>query len=145
MEEDRRKFLKNMGALGLGLGISESILAKNQAFTDLTDDTLDSAFSVDKKDETVISILQTTDVHCQIHPHDELFWEENQIKFRKTGGYAQLATYFEKLRKKIKVGTRIKVLKHKGTVTKIVENKIYFEEDTTGRQTWWFIDFFELL
>ncbi|MEY3425945.1 MAG: hypothetical protein RL679_1303, partial [Bacteroidota bacterium] len=52
------------------------------------------------KDETVISILQTTDVHCQIHPHDELFWEENQIKFRKTGGYAQLATYFEKLRKK---------------------------------------------
>jgi 2',3'-cyclic-nucleotide 2'-phosphodiesterase (5'-nucleotidase family) len=100
MEEDRRKFLKNMGALGLGLGISESILAKNHAFTDLTDDTLDSAFSVDKKDETVISILQTTDVHCQIHPHDELFWEENQIKFRKTGGYAQLATYFEKLRKK---------------------------------------------
>lgn len=100
MEEDRRKFLKNMGALGLGLGISESILAKNQAFTDLTDDTLDSAFSVDKKDEAVISILQTTDVHCQIHPHDELFWEENQIKFRKTGGYAQLATYFEKLRKK---------------------------------------------
>ena len=100
MEEDRRKFLKNMGALGLGLGISESILAKNQAFTDLTDATLDSAFSVDKKDETVISILQTTDVHCQIHPHDELFWEENQIKFRKAGGYAQLATYFEKLRKK---------------------------------------------
>ena len=100
MEEDRRKFLKNMGALGLGLGISESILAKNQAFTDLTDATLDSAFSVDKKDEAVISILQTTDVHCQIHPHDELFWEENQIKFRKTGGYAQLATYFEKLRKK---------------------------------------------
>lgn len=100
MEEDRRKFLKNMGALGLGLGISESVLAKNQAFTDLTDDTLDSAFSVDKKDETVISILQTTDVHCQIHPHDELFWEENQIKFRKTGGYAQLSTYFEKLRKK---------------------------------------------
>ena len=100
MEEDRRKFLKNIGALGLGLSISESILAKNQAFTDLTDVTLDSAFSVDKKDETVISILQTTDVHCQIHPHDELFWEENQIKFRKTGGYAQLATYFEKLRKK---------------------------------------------
>ena len=99
MEEDRRKFLKNIGALGLGLGVSESILAKSQAFTELTDDTLDSAFSVDKKDETV-SILQTTDVHCQIHPHDELFWEENQIKFRKTGGYAQLATYFEKLRKK---------------------------------------------
>jgi len=100
MEEDRRKFLKNIGALGLGIGISESVLAKNQAFTALTEVTKDSAFSVEKEVETVISILQTTDVHCQIHPHDELFWEENSIKFRKTGGYAQLATYFEKLRKK---------------------------------------------
>jgi 2',3'-cyclic-nucleotide 2'-phosphodiesterase (5'-nucleotidase family) len=100
MEEDRRKFLKNIGALGLGIGISESVLAKNQAFTALTEVTKDSTFSVEKEAETVISILQTTDVHCQIHPHDELFWEENSIKFRKTGGYAQLATYFEKLRKK---------------------------------------------
>jgi hypothetical protein len=59
--------------------------------------------------------------------------------------YEKYQKQIEKLRKKIKVGTRIKVLKHKGTVTKIVDNKVYFVEDTTGRQTWWFIDFFELL
>ncbi len=47
-----------------------------------------------------ISILQTTDVHCQVHAHDELFWENNKTVFRKTGGYAHLATYFKKERKK---------------------------------------------
>jgi hypothetical protein len=59
--------------------------------------------------------------------------------------YEKYQKQIEKLRKKIKVGTRIKVLNHKGTVTKIIGNKVYFEEDTTGRQTWWFIDFFELI
>jgi 2',3'-cyclic-nucleotide 2'-phosphodiesterase (5'-nucleotidase family) len=38
-------------------------------------------------------------VHCQIHPHDELFWENGKAVFRKTGGYAQLATYLKKRRK----------------------------------------------
>ena len=47
----------------------------------------------------VLSILQTTDVHCQIHPHDELFWENDQMVFRKTAGYAHLATLFEQTRK----------------------------------------------
>lgn len=45
-----------------------------------------------------ITLLQTTDVHCQIHPHDELFWENNQLTFRKTGGYAHLATALDVLR-----------------------------------------------
>ena len=48
----------------------------------------------------IISILQTTDVHCQVHPHDELFWENEKTVFRKTGGYAHLATYLQKERKK---------------------------------------------
>ena len=46
-----------------------------------------------------VNILQTTDVHCQVHPHDELFWENDKAVFRKTGGYAQVATYFKKQRK----------------------------------------------
>lgn len=46
-----------------------------------------------------ITLLQTTDVHCQIHPHDEMFWENNQPVFRKTGGYAHLATMINKIRK----------------------------------------------
>ena len=47
----------------------------------------------------VITFLQTTDVHCQLHAHDELFWENNQLTFRKTGGYAHLATALDTLRK----------------------------------------------
>lgn len=46
-----------------------------------------------------ITLLQTTDVHCQLHAHDELFWENNQLAFRKTGGYAHLATAIDQLRK----------------------------------------------
>ncbi|MFC3809928.1 bifunctional metallophosphatase/5'-nucleotidase [Lacihabitans lacunae] len=47
-----------------------------------------------------LTLLQTTDIHCQIHPHDELFWENEQITFRKTGGYPQIATYIKKEKKK---------------------------------------------
>src|SRR6185436_11081779 len=47
-----------------------------------------------------VSILQTTDVHCQVHSHDELFWENNKAVFRKTGGYAHLAAYFQKEKNK---------------------------------------------
>ena len=78
--------------------------------------------------------------------------QNNKLKGCKFNEYSITDTKYEKyqkriekLRKKIKIGTRIKVLNHKGTVTKIIDNKIYFEEDSTGRQTWWFIDFFELL
>jgi 2',3'-cyclic-nucleotide 2'-phosphodiesterase (5'-nucleotidase family) len=39
-------------------------------------------------------------VHCQIHPHDELFWEDNKAVFRKTGGYAYMATMLNDLKKK---------------------------------------------
>jgi S-sulfosulfanyl-L-cysteine sulfohydrolase len=34
-----------------------------------------------------------------VHPHDELFWENNKTVFRKTGGYAHLATYLKAERK----------------------------------------------
>lgn len=46
-----------------------------------------------------ISILQTTDVHCQVYPHDELFWENGKSVFRKTGGYAHLSSYIKNKRK----------------------------------------------
>lgn len=52
------------------------------------------------KGEITLNILQTTDVHCQLHPHDELFWENGKTVFRKTGGYSMLSTYLKKERKK---------------------------------------------
>ena len=47
-----------------------------------------------------ISLLQTTDVHCQLNAHDELFWENDQLTFRKAGGYAHLATAIDGIRLK---------------------------------------------
>ena len=53
-----------------------------------------------KAETTRLTILQTTDIHCQIHEHDELFWENQQVVYRKTGGYDRLATYIQGIRKK---------------------------------------------
>lgn len=94
MEKNRREFIKQISALGAGAGlISSTPLAA--AVTQLKD----AGATIDNKPFT-ISILQTTDVHCQVHPHDELFWENNKSVFRKTGGYAHVATYFKNERKK---------------------------------------------
>jgi sulfur-oxidizing protein SoxB len=94
-ENTRRKFIKQLGLIGAGgglLGVSP-ILAESVEDNNLNGLEL-------KGKSTQITILQTTDVHCQIHPHDELFWENNQSVFRKTGGYAHLATYLKNERKK---------------------------------------------
>ena len=94
MSNDRRKFLKTIG-LGAGAGIiaTSPILAANDTISEMQQEDL-----VNK--EFTISILQTTDVHCQVHAHDELFWENGKSVFRKTGGYAQLATFLNHARKK---------------------------------------------
>ena len=46
-----------------------------------------------------ITLLQTTDVHCQLHAHDELFWENDRLTFRQTGGYAHMATAIDNIRR----------------------------------------------
>ncbi len=99
--KDRRKFLKSIGAVGLGMTIPATVFGNNNENRDsdqINENTKDTACK--DSGEKTISILQTTDVHCQIHPHDELFWENEQMVFRKTGGYAQMATMLNKLRAK---------------------------------------------
>ena len=90
---DRRKFLQSLTMGSLGLGLMDPI---NKNETIAIEDT--STQSVEKNKTKKITFLQTTDVHCQIHPHDELFWEHEEIVFRKTAGYAHLATLFKKYR-----------------------------------------------
>jgi 2',3'-cyclic-nucleotide 2'-phosphodiesterase (5'-nucleotidase family) len=81
--------------LGLSVipGISQEALA-NESNTLIGNNTLAAG------ETTSIQILQTTDVHCQVYAHDELFWENNALSFRKAGGYAHLATYFKNAKKK---------------------------------------------
>jgi S-sulfosulfanyl-L-cysteine sulfohydrolase len=92
---NRRKFLKNSFLGGLGVGLTP-VLAKSEIEAPLS---IDNDFEELKAGKKTITLLQTTDVHCQIHPHDEMFWEHGKMVFRKTAGYAQLATVFEGIKK----------------------------------------------
>jgi len=92
---NRRNFIKSVGLVGMGS------LVANSLFSQTDSEQIDTG----KKKKSVkgkvkVSILQTTDVHCQTRTHDELFWENNQIVFRQTGGYARLKTYLETFKKK---------------------------------------------
>lgn len=95
----RRNFLKTGTLLGLGAALAPVGTAAAVA---------QQATQADNPAEEVppppqsgtITLLQTTDVHCQIHPHDELFWENNGMVFRQTAGYAHLATLLDKFRKR---------------------------------------------
>jgi sulfur-oxidizing protein SoxB len=93
----RRDFIKKIGTLsGAGLLASSPIIAVAAS----KENSLPDIITPDDDQPFTVSILQTTDVHCQVHPHDELFWENDKAVFRKTGGYAHLATYLQSERKK---------------------------------------------
>lgn len=94
----RRDFLKSLGIAGVGATLlsQSAALAVGSAVSKPSD----SQTATDNPDAlTTVSILQTTDVHCQIHSHDELFWENGKAVFRKTGGYANLAGKLNRLKK----------------------------------------------
>lgn len=92
MKSSRRKFIAQLGALGASTGLASVANAAT--------DTI--ASQIENPSSFTLNILQTTDVHCQIHAHDELFWENGKSVFRKTGGYAHLKTFLDQHRKKMK-------------------------------------------
>lgn len=95
MENNRRGFIRKMGAIGAG-----AALVSADPLWAIANEASDSSINAVNKGEFTLSILQTTDVHCQVHPHDELFWENDRAVFRKTGGYAHLATYLKQEKKR---------------------------------------------
>ncbi|MFC4870073.1 bifunctional metallophosphatase/5'-nucleotidase [Negadavirga shengliensis] len=52
------------------------------------------------KDTVSVTILQTADIHGQLDPHPELFWENDSIIFKTRGGLAHIKTLFDKERQK---------------------------------------------
>ena len=97
MSQNRRNFIKTLG-ITAGTGLVAASPLRGIAANAL--DPMDEDASKKMPEIFSISILQTTDVHCQVHPHDELFWENNQKVYRKTGGYAHLSTYLKNFKKK---------------------------------------------
>lgn len=92
MSHNRRDFLKTLGTVSAGAGLVTPVVLENKDSIKRTDII---------KSEFRLTILQTTDVHCQIHAHDELFWENDRMVFRKAGGYTHLATYLKKQRRSV--------------------------------------------
>ncbi|MCH6198233.1 5'-nucleotidase C-terminal domain-containing protein [Aquiflexum sp. LQ15W] len=93
MKQSKRDFLKKLGAMSAGTGLlSVNPLLAGELSNEQKSDKSKTNFKV--------TIFQTTDVHCQIHEHDELFWENGQAVFRKTGGYANLDIFIKKQRAK---------------------------------------------
>ncbi|MFM1841057.1 MAG: hypothetical protein RIR47_1106 [Bacteroidota bacterium] len=95
---DRRSFLRNAALLGISvpasLAISKNLSASEPSPVDTSngDDEI-----IQKKNE--FSVFITTDLHAQIHTHDEFFWENNEAVYRKRGGLAVLKTMIDSLRK----------------------------------------------
>lgn len=97
---NRRSFIRNISAVSVGALIGKvSFASKEKENIENNDFLLEES-----KQATIqtITILQTTDVHCQNHLHDELFWENDKTVFRKTGGYGRLASYLKNFKKKNK-------------------------------------------
>jgi 2',3'-cyclic-nucleotide 2'-phosphodiesterase (5'-nucleotidase family) len=99
-EKSRRGFLKKLGILSAGSGLLLGAGELAEAAVPNETEFVGSDVKSSKEKTQIVSILQSTDVHCQVHPHDELFWENGQSVFRQTGGYAHLATYIKQQRKK---------------------------------------------
>lgn len=56
--------------------------------------------ALNSQDTLKITILQTADIHGQLDPHPELFWENDEIVFKERGGLANIKTLFDIEKKK---------------------------------------------
>ncbi len=88
----RRDFLKHslLSSFGLMLGskeISENHNIETQRTTGVV------------SHNQAITILITSDIHAQIHTHDEFFWENGKAVYRKRGGLAVLKTMIDYYKK----------------------------------------------
>ena len=101
MRKNRRDFIK---ILGLSHGSNWALQQfDNTISSDLSNvRTSKNKLKKDQSDDKSVRLtfLQTTDVHCQVHPHDELYWENGKTVFKKSGGYANLGTYINNFKRK---------------------------------------------
>jgi sulfur-oxidizing protein SoxB len=74
--------------------VGNSALANSTASTKKS--TAHKATTIQAENE--FSIFITTDLHAQIHTHDEFFWENGKAIYKKRGGLAVLKTMVEALR-----------------------------------------------
>ena len=87
MKNNRRNFIRQLSGVA-SAGILTTLPINAIAKIIQNDDT---SLIHDENKPFTISILQTTDVHCQLHPHDELFWEERAPRAKLCSKLSQLS------------------------------------------------------
>lgn len=100
---DRRKFLINATLLGIGIPSALTISGNANASDDMGKSVIKNnaaTSTIEMQSNNEFSIFITTDLHAQIHTHDEFFWEEEKAIYKKRGGLAVLKTMIDQLRKK---------------------------------------------
>lgn len=93
----RRGFIKTIGTLGLGL--SGAPLMANVSPTDEKHlQSMEHSRAVEKGKAQIATILHTSDIHAQLLTHDEFFFENGKVVYKKRGGFAVLKTMLHHLR-----------------------------------------------
>ena len=96
-QNNRRNFIKN--AAVLGMGVPAAIGPVSAAFaSDANTEYTNANAGTSKQAPNQFSIFITTDLHAQIHTHDEFFWENEKPVYKKRGGLAVLKTMIDALR-----------------------------------------------
>ncbi len=102
--QSRRDFLKKSALLGLTAGMAPLAFANGDS-KDMADSGHEAHLTPTDVPVNTITILYTSDIHAQLHTHDEFFWEEGKAVYRKRGGLATLKSMIDTLRKSNPVGT----------------------------------------
>ena len=96
-QNNRRNFIKN--AAVLGMGVPAAIGPVSAAFaSDTSAEHTNANAGTSKQAPNQFSIFITTDLHAQLHTHDEFFWENEKPVYKKRGGLAVLKTMIDALR-----------------------------------------------
>ncbi|MGZ8524317.1 MAG: bifunctional metallophosphatase/5'-nucleotidase [Chitinophagaceae bacterium] len=90
-KNSRRDFLKKTTLAGIGTSLAGAA-AVIPAVSDETKTPSPAALNR-------FTILYTSDIHAQLHTHDEFFWEKGKAVYRKRGGLAVLKTMINQYRK----------------------------------------------
>ncbi|MCW5907270.1 MAG: bifunctional metallophosphatase/5'-nucleotidase [Chitinophagales bacterium] len=92
----RKEFLRNTALLGVGVSLAP--LSSLHAEENTVSET--GKKSGKGNNSARITILYTSDIHAQLHTHDEFFWENGKGVYKKRGGLAVLKTMINSYRKK---------------------------------------------
>ncbi|MES2621527.1 MAG: bifunctional metallophosphatase/5'-nucleotidase [Bacteroidota bacterium] len=90
----RRDFLRNTTILGIGASLVSAPLYSEEVKTNEPKKVSGAG------ENTRFTILYTSDIHAQLHTHDDFFWEDEKGVYKKRGGLAVLKTMINSYRKK---------------------------------------------